>query len=214
MPKGVRLTDEQRREICEACALGMGRDEIAEAYGISASSIPAIVRNYRRKVEKEGESMAHRECIVAGNKRMGRLMSTSDPHRYEGTCVVAGRANSKTFTAENAAAAARLWEAWCEDLRGNASRQHVASEPAKVEAPAERKAPVMSETVKEVEAKAMESNKQGSVYVIWTKGDVPRLFGAYGSMESALAEVDRLNDIASFLVSDRVFEVEEVQLRS
>lgn len=206
LSRGKRLTDEQRKEISEARALGMSRKEIAEAYGIATDSVTEIVRNYRRKTEGEDENLAHRECIVAGNKRTGRLTSTSDPHRYEGTCVVAGKANSKTFTTDNAASATKLWESWCEGLRRNASKQHVVNEPVKKEAP------VVQEKPKTMEVKPVDKNK--SVYVIWTKGDNPRLFGAYESMESALTEVDRLNDVASFLMNDRVFEVEELKLRS
>lgn len=206
MPKGKTLTDEQRREISEARALGMSRKEIAEAYGIATASVTQIVRNYRKSTEGKDEDLAHRECIVAGNKRNGRLVSTSDPHRYEGTCVVNGRANSKTFTTDNAASATRVWESWCDDLRRNASKQHVSNEPAGKEAATQQ----VSD--KGQEAKPMDARK--SVYVIWTKGDNPRLFGAYEGMESALTEVDRLNDVASFLMNDRVFEVEELQLKS
>ena len=113
MPKGKALTNDECREIYEARLLGESREEIARAYGIAPGSVTAIVRRYRQKED----SMSSRECIVAGNKKTGRLVSTADPHRYDGTCVVGGRANSKTFTADNASAATRLWREWCNELR-------------------------------------------------------------------------------------------------
>ncbi len=203
MPKGKALTNDERREIYEARLLGESREEIARAYGIAPDSVTAIVRRYRQKED----SMAHRECIVAGNKKTGRLVSTADPHRYDGTCVVNGKANSKMFTAEHARAATRMWREWCSELREKHDAQPVA-QPVKQ--------PVVPEYEKEVQPvkEVRMENKSDSVYVIWTKGDAPRLFGAYLSMEAALAEVDRLNDVASFLVSEKVFEVEELSLRS
>ena len=48
------------------------------------------------------------------------------------------------------------------------------------------------------------------VYVLWAKSDEPRIYGAYHTMEDALKEVDRLNEVASFLGSNGAFEVEEV----
>jgi len=203
MPRGKHLTDEQRREIYEARMLGESRRDIAEAYGISMSHVTKLVRE-QRKME---EDMAHRECIVAGDKRNGRLTSTSDPHRYEGTCIVNGKANSKTFTAANAAAAAELWREWCDGLRPKATEAKPVEKP--VAKPVEVK-PVETKPVEKQEDKPM----GGSVYVIWTKGDEPRLFGAYSDMETALKEVDHLNEVASFLVSDRVFEVEELALKA
>lgn len=211
MPKGKHLTSEQHREIYEASLLGESRKDIAEAYGITASSVTRIVRNERRKAE----DMAYRECVVAGNKKTGHLVSTRDPHRFDGTCVIAGKANSRTFTADNASAAAKLWREWCHELQAKQPKQ--VDEPArvdgptKVEDPVEEPKPLVVETPK---PKKMEIRMDDKVYVIWLNGDKPRLFGAYTSMEPALVEVDRLNEIASFLGSEPVFEVEELALRS
>ena len=204
MPKGKSLTDEERREIYEARMLGESREEIARAYGIATASVTAIVRRYK---EKEN-IVAHRETIVAGNKKTGRLVSLGDFRRYDGTCVVAGKAHSKSFTADSIAEATEMWRNWCDELRGSKAE---APKPTPQPAPK----PAVQKPVKE-EPKVNETiQKQGnSVYVIWTKGEQPRLFGAYISMEAALAEVDRLNDVASFLVSERVFDVEELALKA
>lgn len=48
------------------------------------------------------------------------------------------------------------------------------------------------------------------VYVLWAKSDAPKIYGVYRTMEAALKEVDRLNEVASFLGSEGAFEVEEV----
>jgi len=48
------------------------------------------------------------------------------------------------------------------------------------------------------------------VYVLWAKSDAPKIYGVYRTMEAALKEVDRLNEVAAFLGSEGAFEVEEV----
>ena len=52
-----------------------------------------------------------------------------------------------------------------------------------------------------------------NAYVLWAKAPQPRLYGAYRTMEAALGEVDKLNEIAAFLGQESAFEVEEVQWR-
>ena len=51
------------------------------------------------------------------------------------------------------------------------------------------------------------------VYILWAKTDNPKLYGAYLTMEYALKELDRLNDVAAFLGNESAFEVEEVAWR-
>ena len=47
-------------------------------------------------------------------------------------------------------------------------------------------------------------------YLIWAKRPEPRCYGLYLTMEAALSEVDKLNEVAKFLGGDGTFEVEEV----
>lgn len=47
-------------------------------------------------------------------------------------------------------------------------------------------------------------------YLIWAKKPEPRCYGLYLTMEAALSEVDKLNEVAKFLGDDGTFEVEEV----
>lgn len=48
-------------------------------------------------------------------------------------------------------------------------------------------------------------------YLIWAKRPEPKCYGLFLTMDAALAEVDRLNEVAKFLGSDGAFEVEEVE---
>ena len=47
-------------------------------------------------------------------------------------------------------------------------------------------------------------------YLIWARRPEPRCYGLYRTIDSALSEIDRLNDVAKFLGSEGAFEVEEV----
>lgn len=205
LPRGFALSKEQCREIYEAHKLGEKRKDIAEAYGIACSTVSKIVKQQREQQEKEN-LMASREKVVAGNRKDGRLISLNEINRYEGTCVVAGRAHSKAFTADTVNAAIELWQKWCNELR---TKKTVAQrEP-------ERKEPSVQQATKEV-AKPTTTVKLGNeeIYIIWAKGDNPRLYGAYRDMDSALSEVERANEVASFLLHDRIFEIEGVTLKS
>lgn len=61
--------------------------------------------------------------------------------------------------------------------------------------------------------RGQQSDSMGPSYAIWAKSDEPRFYGLYSTMDKALGEVDRLNDVAKFLGQDGVFEVEEVAWR-
>lgn len=112
MPRGYPLSDAQKKAIYHAYTEGERQRDIAATYGITAKTVSKIVNEQRKMV-----SMAAHEKIVAGDKANGRLTSTTDPHRFEGTCVIAGKKHSKTFTTVNARKATEMWEKWCQDLR-------------------------------------------------------------------------------------------------
>lgn len=199
MPKGKPLTEEERREIYEARMMGESRQEVARAYGVTTQCVTRIVREQR---EKENDMATH-EMVIAGNKKTGRLVSTCNPHHYEGTCMVAGKAQSKSFTADNSREATRMWNEWCKELTAE-KEQPMSKSQATASKPVEK--PVVTNPTPQ--------SKADSVYIIWTKGSEPKMFGAYMSMEKALEEIDHLNEIAAFLASDNAFEVEEVKLRN
>lgn len=97
MPKGQPLSDSQRCAIYNAYTEGESYEDIAATYGIAASTVRKTINEQRRR-----RDMASRSKIVAGDKTNGRLTSTTDPHRFEGTCVVCGKRHSKTFVSTNA----------------------------------------------------------------------------------------------------------------
>lgn len=116
MPRGIHLTDETKEKIYTSYTMGERVADLSDMYGLSEVTIRRAISN-RRKYHEEMGNMATHSKIVSGDKRNGRLTSTPDPHRFEGTCVVAGKAKSKTFTAKSAREATEQWEKWCQTLR-------------------------------------------------------------------------------------------------
>lgn len=252
--RNVTLTEHEKEGIYTMHCLGESKDDISQRYGIARSTVYRIISEQRKKQEmkqKEGDSMAARSKVVAGDKTNGRLTSTTDPHRFEGTCTVGGKSKSKTFTAVNAKNAQQQWEKWCRDLRDEQafmdmverkddSTEHdgtfvaVEKEASKVVCgapgdPIEEIRPIKpvempsdepiyeaqqefdAITEKHLEATGVPlADTSEPAYLIWAKSPEPRCYGLYLTMESALAEVDKLNDVAKFLGSSGAFEVEEV----
>ena len=282
MPKGHPLSDSQKRAIYEAFTLnGERQKDIADTYGIRPQTVSKIIGEMR----KVAEDVGHREKIVAGNKRTGRLVSCQDPNRFEGSCVINGKANTKTFTALNPHMAEKAWEKWCQELRDEQAFMDMVERKAPEEVapdeepkvvcgfpgdPIEEIKPVAEVPAPEIDVRPWKEvaeerqqrieelekrieylegriegyenikcnviadtegetpklshwfNNNGSfrvmwmnkpVYVLWAKGETPKVYGTFWSMESALKEVDKLNDVAAFLGSTDAFEVEEVQWR-
>lgn len=192
MPRGYPLSDLQKKAIYNAYTEGERQADIAATYGITASTVSRIVNVQRKMV-----CMASREKVVAGDKTNGRLTSTPDPHRFEGTCVIAGKKHSKTFTTVNARKATEMWEKWCQGLHDEQAFMDMV----------ERKEP---EPEPPQEEPQKQEDAEKPVYVMWAKADKPKLYGVYRTMESALKELDKLNEVAAFLGNGDVFEVEEV----
>lgn len=239
-----KLSDKQKLAIYNQHCFGEKIEDLAESYEVSHATIYRCIKEMRERHESgRDDEMAARSKVVAGDKANGRLLSTTDPHRFEGTCVVGGKKQSKAFVTVNAKKATELWEKWCQDLRDEQEfmdrverkepepieeiRPIQVIEPAPVpeinvrpwkEVAEERQAEIdeLKRRIEYLEGRleGYESTTQlttsGPSYVLWAKTDVPKLYGLYGTMEAALKEVDRLNEVASFLGSDGAFEVEEV----
>lgn len=62
-------------------------------------------------------------------------------------------------------------------------------------------------------AEGFQMEMHNPIYVIWSKCDEPKIYGAYLTMDEALKEVDKLNDVAAFLGNKDAFEAEEVPWR-
>lgn len=116
MPTGKWLTDQQKRDMYSMYVMGEKVQDIADTYGVKQQTVRRAIRD-QRKQREEGQDMASRSKVVAGDKANGRLTSTTDPHRFEGTCIINGRAKSRTFSAKNAHTAEDQWRKWCKNLR-------------------------------------------------------------------------------------------------
>ena len=62
-------------------------------------------------------------------------------------------------------------------------------------------------------AEGFQMEEHNPTYLIWTKQPEVRIYGLYLTMDAALKEVDKLNDVAKFLGQGGAFEVEEVAWR-
>lgn len=113
----IGLSERQKQALYTQYCLGEKVDDLAAAYKIGTSTAYRYVKEMRAKGDKErSEGMASRSKIVAGDKANGRLTSTTDPHRFEGTCIIGGKSKKKAFTAVNAKNAKDQWEKWCQSL--------------------------------------------------------------------------------------------------
>lgn len=200
MPKGVPLSDKEKQQIYTRYVInGERQRDIAEDFKISVAAVSAAIKQQR----KLGEAEVH-EKVIAGDKRNGRLIAGKSSNRFEGTCVIGGKSHSKSFTAANGHDATEQWEKWCQDLR----------DEAEFMATVERKTKAEEEPVEQPEEQPVEQPEPAAdlMYVIWAKTAVPKLYGAYQTMEVALRELDKLNGIAAYL-GETKFEVEEVAWR-
>lgn len=235
-----KLSDKQKLAIYNQHCFGEKIEDLAESYECSNATIYRCIKEMRERHESgRDDEMAARSKVVAGDKANGRLLSTTDPHRFEGTCVVGGKKQSKAFVTVNAKKATELWEKWCQDLRDEQEfmdrverkepepieeirpiqvvEPEINARPWK-EVAEERQAEIdeLKRRIEYLEGRleGYESTTQlttsGPSYVLWAKTDAPKIYGVYRTMEAALAEVDRLNEVASFLGSEGAFEVEEV----
>ena len=57
----------------------------------------------------------------------------------------------------------------------------------------------------------VDENHPKPSFLIWAKTDTPKVYGMYHLEDVALAEVDRLNDVAAFFGRDGAFQIEEVE---
>ena len=233
MARGRILTESERQSVYTMHCLGEKVGDIASAYGVSKPTIYRIIKQCR---EGKGGDMAGGQQIVAGDKAHGRLMTLSDRNRFEGTCIVGGKSKKRTFTAVNAKNAQQQWEKWCQTLRDEQEFMDMVErkepevacdapldpvdEIRTVETDSEPTVIDMSEspvpdvvTTGILSAGAPTISVSEPAYLIWAKAPEPRCYGLYLTMDAALAEVDKLNEVAAFLGGSGAFEVEEVAWR-
>jgi hypothetical protein len=210
----VALSDTQKHSVYQMHLSGESAKDIAAAYDISKSSVYRIIESER---EHGSEDMARREMVIAGDKFNGRLVSCSGSRGvYKGTCMVNGKMRTRDFKCASGRAAEREWSDWCMDLRESEKSFLEACEPRvdHDEPVAEYEEDVVIDAAEEPEPIDVVMNPTERVaYVVWCKSSEPKIYGLYGDMDSALADVERLNEVSMFLGNENAFEVDECPWR-
>lgn len=108
-----KLSDRQADAMYELFLKGESAKDLADAYGISVST----VSRYLGRMRERGEDMSKQERVIAGNKKRGRLVCTStDGRQYKGTHLMPdGTMRSWKFTSMNQHMAIERWEKWCQE---------------------------------------------------------------------------------------------------
>lgn len=235
MSRGRVLSESERKSAYTMYCMGEKVGDVASAYGVSEPTIYRIIKQLR---DGKGEGMAGGQQIVAGDKAHGRLMTLPDRNRFEGTCIVGGKSKKRTFTAVNAKNAQQQWEKWCQTLRDEQEFMDMVErkEPKAVcgapldpieeirptkqaEPPTDEEIYGAQEAIDTQVERVFEAtgvplaDTSEPAYLIWAKLPEPRCYGLYLTMDAAIAELDRLNDVAKFLSQESAFEVEEVAWR-
>lgn len=241
MPRGCPLTVEQREQIYHMHTMNYRHDEIAKQFGIAVNTVSKVVSR-QRALEQEKREGKVAEIIIAGDKKNGRLVSVGTD-RYEGSCLIDGKMKKKAFTAPNGKKATEQWEQWCQGLRDEqhfmdmVERKNEPLEESKAvcgapldpieeirsvpqtELPTDEEIYEAQEEIDAQAEKVLEAtgvplaDTSEPAYLIWAKRPAPRCYGLFRTMEDALSELDRLNEVAVFLGGESVFEVEEVAWR-
>ena len=221
----VTLSETQKHSVYQMHLSGESAKDIAAAYDVSEASVYRIIKSER---EHWSDGMAQREMVIAGDRSNGRLVSGSGGRGvYKGTCMVNGRMRTRDFKCANARIAKQEWSDWCISLRESEKSFLEACEPRGVEKSVvetmsfdEVKADESAEYVEDVvvdaapEPISVVMRPTPSVaYVVWCKTSEPRIYGLYDDMDSALADVERLNEVSAFLGNGSPFEVDECQWR-
>lgn len=233
MSRGRVLSESERKSAYTMYCMGEKVGDVASAYGVSEPTIYRIIKQLR---DGKGEDMAGGQQTVAGDKAHGRLMTLPDRNRFEGTCIVGGKSKKRTFTAVNARNAQQQWEKWCQTLRDEQEFMDMVerkepkavcgapldpveeirtvatdNEPMVIDGSELPMPEVVSTGILSVGVPLADTSEPA--YLIWAKSPEPRCYGLYLTMDAAIAELDRLNDVAKFLSQESAFEVEEVAWR-
>lgn len=199
MPKGCPITNEQRGRIYHLHTMNVDHKSIAEQFDISVGTVSKCISKQRKLIEGMGDQKVA-EIVIAGDRKNGRLTSVGT-EKYEGSCLVDGKMKRRTFVAANGKAAKEQYDQWCQNLRDEKAFMDMVERKNEPEPEPEPTPEPVAETSEPV------------AYLIWAKRPEPRCYGLFRTMEDALFELDRLNEVAVFLGGENVFEVEEVVWR-
>lgn len=239
LPRRRKLDREQELELFNMVRKGFGNKDIAKKFGIAPDTVGVYYRRTLRERGREQERKESKFRVVA-QRRVGQELTFSVDDGYVGRATVGGVEETCAFKAKDDTDAIGKFDKWLADMEAeqafmdmverkptDASHERE-SEPVDITpAPVpeivipsdERMREAIHEAQKEFDAittKHMEAtgvplaDTSEPAYLIWAKRPEPRCYGLYLTMEDALAEVDKLNDVARFLGNSGAFEVEEV----
>ena len=116
MPRGVHLSDEKKKLIYTRYTLGEPTDDIAESMDLNIGTVRRIIREQRKKFEKEREQMARSGKVVKKDGNGGKLMALNSDG-FEFTHVTPdGKSHKKKVNGHIAKVAEQQYDRWCEEL--------------------------------------------------------------------------------------------------
>lgn len=232
MPRKRKLNHEQELELFEMVRKGFSNKDIAKKFGIAQDTVGAYYRRTLRERGREQDRGASRERLVA-HRKLGQQLTFSVDEGYVGKTMIGGVEETCTFKAGDDMEAISKFDKWCADMRaeqefmGMVERKgepqlieeavtvSTDNEPVSMSArDQESPLPVVPVTAGIISATPSGiplADTSEPAYLIWAKRPEPKCYGLFLTMDAALAEVDRLNEVAKFLGSDGAFEVEEVE---
>lgn len=239
LPRRRKLDREQELELFNMVRKGFGNKDIAKKFGIAPDTVGVYYRRTLRERGREQERKESKFRVVA-QRRVGQELTFSVDDGYVGRATVGGVEETCAFKAKDDTDAIGKFDKWLADMEAeqafmdmverkptDASHERE-SEPVDItpapvpeivipsderirEAIHEARQEFDAITERHTEATGVPlADTSESAYLIWAKQPEPRCYGLYLTMEDALAEVDRLNDVARFLGNSGAFEVEEV----
>ena len=237
----VILSDSQRRSVYEMHLAGESTRDIMAAFDISEPTVYRILKKEQENVAAQelviaGNKKDGRLISIGRGKYDGTCLvgTRAKSREFKAPNAIAAKAEWERWCAE-------LRESEAAFLK-NCEPREVAEVPVDeppVEAFVSEPAPVpevdvrpwkdvaeerqqhideLNERIEYLEGiiEGFESqtvSHDGPAYLLWLKGDEPKAYGLYTKMDAALAEADRIDEVAAFLGNSGAFEVEEVEWR-
>ncbi|MBQ9006725.1 MAG: helix-turn-helix domain-containing protein [Atopobiaceae bacterium] len=241
MPRKRKLDHEQELELFEMVRKGYSNKDIAKKFGIAQDTVGTYYHRTLRERGREQERSESRERLVAQRKLGQRLtfgveegyVGHATVNGVEETCTLMAKDDTDAigkfdkWCADMRAEQEFMGMVECRDepqpqpLEGirpiqvvelPVEREPVPSDERIREAIHEAQQEFDAITTKHMEATGVPlADTSEPAYLIWAKRPEPKCYGLFLTMDAALAEVDRLNEVAKFLGSDGAFEVEEVE---
>lgn len=115
MPRGYRVTDDEKLRLIELIDSGMSINKAAKEVGIGYATA------WKIKNEFYGKDIRSMDAIIAGDKKNGTLKTTGPSH-FVGTCLTkGGKMKTRHFNVQNSKQAIAEWEKWKDSVNRNAN---------------------------------------------------------------------------------------------